>query len=338
MMAIAATIKDVAKYTGLSTATISKYINGVRVKEKNRKLIEEAIEKLDFRVNEIARGLKTNRTMTVGVLIPSLENIFFTSIVSHIERVLQEHGYSTILCDYNQNCSLENSKFDFLMNKSVDGIILIPLGIDKERIKKALEREVPVILVDRLLKGLECDVILVDNLNASYDAVEQLIIKGHKRVGIICGPQNLYTAEERLRGYIRVHEDYNMPVDQALIRMGENEIQGGYNGIKELLELENPPTAVFATNYEMTVGAIMALNERNVRIPEDISFIGFDNLQLAKVVKPNFHVVVQPIRQIGETTANLLLRRLKKDYGNYPSISRLKTKLVSGYSIADITV
>jgi LacI family transcriptional regulator len=337
MMNIAATIKDVAKYTGLSTATISKFINGIQVKEKNRIVIEEAIQKLDFKVNEIARGLKTNRTMTVGVLIPSLVNIFSTSIVSYIEQVLLQHGYSTILCDYNQDCALENSKFDFLMNKNVDGIIMMPLGIEEDRVKRALEKEVPVVFIDRIVKGLENDVVLVDNLNAAYNAVEQLIIKGHKNVGIICGPQNIYTAQERLRGYIRVHEDYNMQMDESLIKLGDNEIQGGYDSVCELLGSQNPPTAVFVTNYEMTVGAIMALNERNIRIPEEISFIGFDNLQLAKVVKPNFSVVVQPIQQIGETTANILLRRLKGDNGNYPSIFRLKTDLVPGLSIADLT-
>ena len=133
MFQIAPTIKDVARLSGLSTATVSKYLNGFSVKEQNRIKIESAIKSLNFSVNSLARGLKTNRTMTVGVLIPSLENIFATSIVSHIERVLQEHGYSTIICDYNGSAKLENAKFDFLMNRFADGIIIMPSAYRRKK-------------------------------------------------------------------------------------------------------------------------------------------------------------------------------------------------------------
>jgi len=331
---MASTIKDVAKYTGLSIATISKYINGGNVLEKNKALIEEAIKVLDFRVNEIARGLKTNRTMTIGVLIPSLENIFFTTIVSYIENILLENGYSTIICDYRQNVSLENSKFDFLVNKSVDGIIAMPLGIDEKRVKSVLEKGIPVIVIDRPVNNLKCDSVLVDNINASYNAVEHLIIQGHKRIGIICGPQNIYTARERLTGYLRVHKDYNLEPDQELIKYGDYEIESGFVLLNEILSSDNPPTAVYVTNYEMTLGAVMALNEKNIKIPEELSFIGFDNIQLSKVVKPQLSIVVQPMKEIGETAAELLLKRLKGDKNNFPAMIRLKTEFIPRESVS----
>lgn len=333
MVLIASTIKDVAKYTGLSIATISKYINGGNVREENKKLIDEAIKALDFRVNEIARGLKTNKTATIGVLIPSLENIFLTSIVSRVESILLQYGYSTIICDYRQNKELENQKFDFLMNKFVDGIILVPLGVNEDKIKMALEKDVPVILIDRSIKGIDCDVVLVDNLNAAYNAVELLFTKGHRRVGIICGPQDIYTAQERLKGYIRVHEDYQIKIDDALVKYGDYEIQSGMELMNYFLEMENPPTAVFVTNYEMTLGAVMALNSRNISIPNEMSLIGFDNIQLANVVKPKLSIVVQPMQQIGEFAANLLLKRMKGDKSGYPAMLRLKTDIVEGESI-----
>lgn len=333
MVQIAATIKDVAKYAGLSIATISKYINGGTVREENRKRIEEAIKALDFRVNEIARGLKTNKTATIGVLLPSLENIFLTSIVSKVEGILLQYGYSTIVCDYRQDRELENQKFEFLLNKSVDGIILVPQYIEDSKIKKALERDIPVVLIDRSIKGIDCDVVLVDNLNASYNAVELLITRGHKRIGIICGPQNIYTAQERLKGYIRVHEDYQVEIDEALIRYGDYEIQSGIELMNYFLDMKNPPTAVFVTNYEMTLGAIMALNGRNVSVPDDISLIGFDNIQLANVVKPKLCIVVQPMQQIGEYAANLLYKRMKGDKNGFPAMLRLKTEIVDGESI-----
>lgn len=289
-------------------------------------------------MNEIARGLKTHKTMTIGVLIPSLENIFATSIVSHIEGILLQNGYSTIICDFNRDPELENKKFDFLMNKLVDGMIIMPLGISEEKIAGALEKDIPIVLIDRAVKGLECDVVLVDNLNASYHAVEQLITRGHRKIGIICGPQEIYTARERLKGYIRVHEDYNMQIYDSLIQYGDFEIQSGYDLMNEIMESSTPLSAVFVTNYEMTLGAVMAINEKNKKIPEEISFIGFDNLQLAKVVKPNLSIVVQPIQQIGESAANVILKRLKGDKSNFPCMFRLKTELVIGQSIMDITL
>lgn len=329
-------MKDVAEYAGLSTATVSKYINGINIKEENKKRIDEAIQALDFRVNEIARGLKTNKTATVGILIPSLENIFSTSIVSKVESILLQCGYSTIICDYRQNRELENQKFDFLMNKSVDGIILVPQGIHEYKIKEALEKDVPVILIDRSIKGIDCDVVLADNLNAAYDAVELLITKGHRRIGIICGPQDIYTAQERLKGYLRIHEDYELKIDEHLIKYGDYEIQSGMELMNEFLGQANPPTAVFVTNYEMTLGAVMALNSRNIAIPGEMSLIGFDNIQLANVVKPKLSIVVQPMQQIGEFAANLLVKRMKGDKSGFPAMLRLKTEIVEGESIAVI--
>ncbi|MBP7175072.1 MAG: LacI family DNA-binding transcriptional regulator [Thermoclostridium sp.] len=327
-------MKDVAEYAGISIATVSKYINGITIKEENKKRIEQAIQALDFRVNEIARGLKTKKTATVGVLIPSLENVFSTSIVSNVESILLQHGYSTIICDYQHSTTLENQKFDFLLNKSVDGMILVPQGIDESKVMEALEREIPVILIDRSIKGVDCDVVLADNLNAAYDAVELLITKGHRRIGIICGPQNIYTGQERLKGYIRIHEDYELEIDRELIKYGDYEIQSGMMLMNEFLDQENPPTAVFVTNYEMTLGAVMALNNRNIAIPQELSLIGFDNIQLANVVKPRLSIVVQPMQQIGETAAHLLIKRMKGDRSGFPAMFRLKTEIVEGESIS----
>jgi len=333
---LAATIKDVAKYTGLSIATISKYINGGNVLEKNKILIDDAIKALDFKVNEIARGLKTNKTMTIGVLIPDLKNIFFTTIVSNIENVLIQNGYSTILCDYKNDIALEKEKFNFLVNKQVDGIIIIPQGDIGGYFREQLKKNIPMVFVDRYIEDVECDTILVDNLNASYNAVEYLITRGHKRIGIIRGPDNICTSIERLKGYIRVHEDYSMKIDESLIKKGDNDVESGYICLNQLLDLNFPPTAVYVTNYEMTLGAIMALNERNVKVPDELSVIGFDNLHIARVVKPSLTIVVQPMEQIGEVAANTILKRIKGDMNNYPSMVRLKTELMINQSVKDL--
>lgn len=330
---MANTIKDVARHAGLSIATISKYINGGNVLEANRILIDRAVADLDFKVNGMARGLKTNRTRTVGVLIPDLENIFCTSIVSNVENVLQEHGYSTLICDYRQDPEMERRKLDFLVDRQIDGLLMMPLIGCADALEQLHMRRIPVVLIDRPVKGVSCDTVLVDNLNASYDAVEQLMMQGHRRIGIISGPEDIHTAEERFKGYLRVHEDYNIPVEDALIRNGEYRTEGGYHQAIALMDMKPAPTAIFVTNYEMTLGAMMAINERNLRMPEDLSFIGFDNQAMAQILKPPLSIVVQPIRLIGETAAHTLIKRMKGDLSGYPALFRMKTELLMRESV-----
>ncbi|WP_315068608.1 LacI family DNA-binding transcriptional regulator [uncultured Clostridium sp.] len=336
MIRISTTIKDVAERTGLSIATISKYINGGNVLEKNKIVIQNAIDELNFKVNEMARGLKTNKTKTVGIALPDLNNLFFTSIVSKIEDVLVKDGYGTIICDYKQEYELEKKKLDFLVNKSVDAIVLIPSGKEEKEVKEILDNGTPVILIDRLLKGVQCDVVLGDNLNSSYNAVEQLFIMGHRRVGVIVGPKEMYTAEQRLKGYYRVHEDYSLKIDSNLIKYGDYRMDSGYILFKELMTMKNPPTAIYVTNYEMTLGAVMAINEMDIKIPEKLSIIGFDNMDLVKVINPPLSVVVQPMESIGEVTAKLLLKRMNGDKSNFPSVNRLKADLLVTKSIGKI--
>jgi LacI family transcriptional regulator len=321
------TIKDVAKYSGLSIATISKYINGGNVLEENRAIIQEAIDKLDYKRNEMAWGLKTNKTRTIGILIPSLENIFFTTIVSIIEDELLKEGYGTIICDFKENSLLERKKLEFLVNKNVDGIILVSYDADKGYIQELIDKKMPIILLDRMIKGLDCDCVLADNLNASYQAVEALLIHKHKRIGIICGPETAYTASERRKGYCRVHEDYDIAVDESLIYNGEYDIEGGYKAMQEFWSRETKPSAVMVTNYEMTIGAIMAINDLDIKVPEELSIIGFDNIQLSKIVRPPLSIVEQPMVEIGLTAAKLLLKRLKGDYKSFPATYRLKTDI-----------
>ncbi|WP_205739306.1 LacI family DNA-binding transcriptional regulator [Halocella sp. SP3-1] len=323
-----ATIKDVAKYAGVSIATVSKYLNGGNVLDKNKELIDEAVVKLDYQVNVMARGLKTNETMTVGIIIPSLTNLFFTTIVSKVENLLLQKGYSTIICDYREDEKLEKEKLNFLLSKNVDGIIMVPSCSEDNELINKVNKDLPVVLIDRNIEGVNCDVVLTDNINGSYDAVEQLIHRGHRRIGIICGPEEHYTAVERLTGYDRVHEDYNIARDKDLIRFGDYQIESGHQEIINLMKLAEPPTAIFVTNYEMTLGSIMGINELDIKMPDELSLIGYDNLQLAKIIKPSLSIVTQPMDEIGGTAAKLMLKRLKKDMSKHPAVYRLKSRII----------
>jgi len=325
---MAATIKDVAQYTGLSIATISKYLNGGNVLEDNRTRIAEAIEVLDYKVNYAARSLKTNKTMTVGVLLPSLFTPFFSLLCAHIEPLLKIHGYSMIVCSYHDDPAEEIRKLQFLKALNIDGIIAVPTTATAEEL---ISLKIPIVLMDRSIPGL--DSVVTDNINAVHSVVEELIINGHRRIGIILGPLTVTTAFERKLGYERAFADYNLTIDESLIRIGDYDIASGYREMTELLNMDPLPTAVMASSHDITVGAIMAAYERKLKIPDDISFVGYDEEQITKVFNSPVTTVLQPLIEIAENVTELLVRRINGDYCGHPQLIRLKTTLLRHQSV-----
>ena len=181
-------------------------------------------------------------------------------------------------------------------------------------------------LIDRSLDQADYDTVVVDNLNAVYMAIELLIGRGHRRIGLIAGPQTISTARERTVGYRRVLEDYRLPVDESLILAGNYDLESGSRLFRALLDMPQPPTAVFVTNYDMTLGAIMAAHERGVALPDDVDFIGYDNVDLCSIVSPKLEIVEQPMDEMGLRAAELLLARLGGD-ASPAKLLRLKAKL-----------
>jgi len=332
---MAATIRDIRKMTGLSLATISKYLNGGNVKPENKAAIEHAIEILHYEVNEVARGLATNRTKTIGVLIHSLENIFASSIISAIEDILREQDYGTIVCDCRGDEKLEEESVRFLLGKRVDGIITIPTLRSSSYLEPATKRGIPVVLIDREFDDKEWDSVVVDNEQAANKAVRVLLEAGHKKIGIICGDKE-YTAKRRLQGYMNALEESDLPIYPKYIKRGKLEVSHGYHAMLELLELEERPTAVFLSNYEITLGAIIALNEKGIHFPKEISIIGFDNMMLSQVVKPQLCMVVQPMEEIARSAAQMLLQRLESNNVEEVKKVTFQTNLLQGASVAQI--
>ena len=334
---MAATMKDLAKRTGLGLATISSYFNGGNVREKNRKKIEEAIEELHYAVNEVARNLKTNATKTIGVVIPELNNTFCAEIITGIEDILRNHGYATMICDCRTDKKLEQEAVEFLCRKRVDGIINMPVDTEGGHLKTFQKTGKPIVLIDRKIKGVVCDSVLVDNEQAASDALRLLYEKGHRNIGIIGGPEEISTAQERMKGYCKTMEELNLPVRQSLIVHGDYTIQGGVKAMETLVQ-ENPEmTAVFITNYEMTMGAVIGLNELGIRIPEEISLVGFDNLPFARACNPKLTIVSQPTDKIAEAAAGIMLERLEHA-GNESGCrtEKLGTTIIHGKSIAQL--
>jgi DNA-binding LacI/PurR family transcriptional regulator len=307
---MAATIKDVARMANLSIATVSKYINGGHVIDANRVAIEEAIRQLDYRVNTMARGLKTRRTKSIGVLIPSVRMIFCMDMISAIEDELSREDFSTLICDCQGRPEQEERKMAFLLEKQVDGVIMMPSSSSSVAARMALAAGIPLILVDRPLPDIAADSVLVDNMTLAKAATTELLRAGHQRIGVICGPEDIYTTKQRLSGYYEAYETDNTQVASDCISFSDYSLEGGYKSLEKLMSLTEPPTAVLATNYETTIGAIMAINRAGLRIPGDLSFVGFDGLDMSTLIKPELTMALQPVQQIGEQAAKLLLGRL----------------------------
>lgn len=327
------TIKDVSRVSGISTGTVSRYLNGHQVKKENQLKIEKAIEELGYKVNLMAKGLKMNKTFTIGVVIPSVTDIFSNQVIEGMEEILDNENYSLIICSSRNSLETEKEKISFLKDKRVDGIIMMPVSDESEHVQTLLKEDIPFILIDRLLSGVECDAVICDNVNGSYRAIEELIRFGHRRIGIIAGPTNVYTARERLNGYIRALTDYHIPIDDSLIVYASYEKGGGYDGFEKLLNLSEKPTAIFASNYETTMTGLKLMMEKEIKIGEDISLFGYDNTEVFQMLSPTIASVVQPMNEIGEHAVKLLLQRIENDYNLYPIVHRLKTKILSGNSI-----
>lgn len=307
---MAATIRDIREKTGLSLATISKYLNGGNVLPENAKAIANAIDELHYEVNEVARGLATKRTRTIGVLIQSFENVFAGTLVSNIESVLRQHNYSTIVCDSQGDEKLEEEALHFLVSKRVDGIIIIPTANNPEYLQPVFEKGIPVVLIDRAFSNDEIDCVLIDNVKAAKEAIEVLLNHNHEEIAIICGDDKEYTGRKRLAGYVEALTENDISIKDVYIKRGKLTVEHGYQAMKELLSMKERPTAVFMTNYEITLGGILAINESGVHFPEEISLIGFDNFMLAQIVKPSLWTVTQPMEKIAVTAAELMLEKL----------------------------
>ena len=308
-------MKDIARVTGLGLATISKYLNGGNVRPKNKVLIDSAVKELGFTINMIARSLKTSQSHTIGVVIPELNQTFSTTIITHVTDVLRNKGYAVLVCDCRTNEKLEKEMIGFLLDKRVDGILNMPTSPNGEHLQPALDRDVPVVLIDRMIPRLagQVSAVVVDNVDAAHKATTILLDAGHRNIGIILGPRGIYTSEHRCSGIEKAYAERGLTAKAENIVFSDYSMKGGYEAAKKLLSTSELPSALFVTNYDMTLGTIIALNEMQIRVPEDLSFVGFDKLDAFGEIFRTLTLMKQPQNVIGERAAHLLLNMLGKD-------------------------
>lgn len=303
------TIKDVAKKAGVSVSTVSRVFNGLdRVSESTRLKIQKVIEESNYVPNNVAVSMVSKQTKMIVVIVPDIIIDFFVSVVQGVEEVAKRHGYFTIVFSTNGNVNEEKEFLNGRFGKSVDGVISVPSSSNVDFYRDFPR---PVVLVDRYVKGLGLDYVAINNFDGAYMATKHLLEYGHRKIAIINGPVSVNVGQDRYSGFMHALEESGVRVPGEYVKFGNWYEKDGYEYVRSLLALKDPPTAIFAANSQICIGAIKALHDMDVKIGEEISLIGFDENELAKFVRPNISVVGRPTSEMGQIAANILLENIK---------------------------
>ncbi|MBO8170584.1 MAG: catabolite control protein A [Bacillaceae bacterium] len=306
------TIYDVAREAGVSMATVSRVVNGnPNVKPATRKKVLDVIEKLGYRPNAVARGLASKRTTTVGVVIPDISSPLFAELARGIDDIANMYKYNIILGDSDQNVEKEISLINTLLEKQVDGMVFMGGAITPEHTRTFTTSSVPIVLAGTRDPEGKLPSVNIDHFQGAYDATTRLINGGHQKVAMITGPlENPLRGRERYEGYLQALKDAGITPREEWIRSGEFRYESGLELAQYFLDLDEDlrPTAIFAGSDALGIGAIHAVQDRGLSVPDDIEVMGFDNIRLAEMVRPRLTTVVQPIYDIGAVAMRLLTK------------------------------
>jgi len=287
---------EVALAAKVSVFTVSAVVNGTsHVSDTLRARTESAIREIGYKRNGVARSLRLGRTKTVGVSVGDITNSFYTDVVSIIQRVLQKAGYATMLCCNDSSATMQEEQVALMRDRMVDGLIISPIGNDKALRKVVSRTDIPVVLIDRVLSGVECDFVVLENKAAVREVARYLIRLGHRRIGFISGMLDSFPGRERLAGYYAALDEAGLPPDGSLVQLGNFPDHGAREAARKLLTGPSPPTAVLAVNNQAVLGLMKALRDLGMDCPEDISVAGFDDFPWADSFRPRLTTVAQPV-------------------------------------------
>jgi LacI family transcriptional regulator len=331
------TINDVARRAETSIFTVSSVINNSsRVSKKLQKRVLEAIEDLNYTPNLVARSLKRKKTLLVGLVISDVEDIFFPGVIKGIEAVFNQTSFNLILCNTENDIEKEKNYLKILIEKRVDGLILFPTDTSGNNLKNFLSKNIPIVLIDREIKSLNISTVVMDDYNSSFNVTNFLINKGHNRIGIVIFPTTISTGEQRLKGYIDSHRVNNVNIDNDLIKITGFKKEDSYRATEELINLEDKPTALFTANDVMFAGALKAIKNNNLKIPDDISIVTFYDFNWLKYLNPPMTAVKLPTFEMGKEAAELLLNLVNLNEEKYFRKVMLKTSFVERSSVRDL--
>ncbi len=322
------TLREVAQLVGVSPATVSRVLNGYpHISEDVRNNVLDAIDRLGYRPNRVAQRLRAARSNLVGLVVTDITNPFFNLIMSSVETVFFERGFSVLMSNTNADPQKEMDYLRTMENEEIAGLIIAPTSENSSRVVELAERGLPVVVIDRRMDSKYIDSVLSNNVEGAYLAVSHLITLGHRSIAHIGGPHHLTSGRERYEGYRRAMQDAHLVVESGWVQTGDHRHESGYECVLSLLELNPIPTAIFVSNNMMTLGALNAIHDQGIRVPEEVAVVGFDDMPWSISLNPPLTTVAQPILQIGYEAASLLLERI-----NQPDLSArtvvLETQLV----------
>lgn len=327
------TIYDVARIAGVSTSTVSHVLNNTRyVSDDTKRRVHVAMEQLRYRPNSLARGLVRQETRTIALIVADNVNPFFAELARAIEDYGFAAGYNVILCNSDRTTSKELAYLDMLISKRVDGIVYTTMSTHSDQLQPLVDNNIPLVTFEREYDQI--DAVLLDNVQAGYDATKHLIDLGHRRIACICGPDAKTRSHARIRGYEQALIEAGITPDPRLIQPGDWTIQSGQKGARQLFDLPSPPTAIFASNDLMAIGALTFLHERGVAVPEMVSVIGLDNIAMSEFACPPLTTVATPIAEVGQRLWQLLLDRINEKLPPDPQRFTVRGELVIRRSTA----
>lgn len=308
------TIKDIALRAGVSYATVSRALNNhPEVSKATREKVLHLAKEMGYRPNAIARGLVTKETRTIGLVLPDITNPFFPEVARGVEEAASESGYSVFLCNTDWSSEREEEHLHALMQKQVDGFIVAPSSDQLTHLLKILDAGCKAVFISGVISHPNSVSIIIDNVRGAQMAVEHLLKKGHRQIGFVGGVQDVATNNERFLGYRKALESWGIGLEWDYIRKGDFRREGGLAVTKELLRLEERPTAIFAANDLTALGVLQAVKEERLAIPQDVAVVGFDDIQFASLPEIELTTIAQPKFQMGRLAFQKLLQINKED-------------------------
>jgi DNA-binding LacI/PurR family transcriptional regulator len=304
-------IKDVAKAAGVSTATVSRVLaDKPYVREQVRDHVMAVVKKLNYSPNRVARSLRSRSSKIIGLIVSDIGNPFFQQVSRAVEDTASEQGFSVVLCNNDENPNKEETYLQLLRDENVAGVVLSPTRQAADDFARFSTYNMPMVVIDRRVSNFQVDNILIDNVQSAHTIVSHLVEHGYRRIGAIFGIGGT-TGRERRQGYVQALKGHNIEPIPDLIRYANPREEDGFSTTKKLLQLHEPPDALLASNSLLAAGAIRALQEEKVGIPDNIAFASFDETSWSTLVVPALTVIEQPTYEIGRTATQLLLRRIQ---------------------------
>lgn len=334
-----ASLRKVADRAGVSIATVSRVINNDdKVKPGTKLKVQRAIKELDYFPNRVAQRLRNvnRQNKLFGVVLPDIQNPFYVDVVRGIEEFAYANDFAVMIGNFGQDVVKEKLYLEILRSEEVDGFIIAPTHKNDENVKKLIKTGYPVVCIDRGVSNMDADVVKVNNREGAYKATEYLIKLGHRRIAHITGDPEIPTTHERIAGYKKALTDYNVEIAQELIVGKHSNHESGVELMDSLLDLEDRPTAVFTANNLLTLGALETIHKRKIKIPDEISIVGFDDMYWSMSLNPPLTAVRQSGFEIGKRAAELLFQKIRDP--QRPSVNLiLKTELIIRESCTEVT-